>query len=119
MKRALCTVMLIGFLAPQASALPILPEYVAAIQALPSVSATANEAANLVSGVADLVYLPMGASELILSPLPGLGLNRGGKNLGRGLMAPFSILQSVIRLPATAIRGANSAIQGAPGYLLP
>lgn len=102
-----------------AASAPLPPEYVAAATVGPVVHSVAQDTADLINNVADIVFLPMGAAEILLSPLPGMELPQGARNLSRGILAPFKALHAAVRLPATLLRGTKSAISGAPGYLLP
>ena len=48
---------------------------------------------------ADLVHLPLGLVETLLSPLPGLTVVNGLENTGIGLVAPFKVLTALLKLP--------------------
>ncbi len=48
---------------------------------------------------AGVLRLPMGVVEVALCPLPGLSLSRGLRNFGKGLLAPFELTATVLKLP--------------------
>ncbi len=66
---------------------------------------TAKAVAEVPAVAAEVVYLPMGLLEIALCPLPGPSLGGGLRNTGRGLIAPFKLAVTILRLPTRLING--------------
>lgn len=48
---------------------------------------------------AGLLKLPLGATQIVLSPLPGITMTEGIGNIGHGLLAPFDLAATVLKVP--------------------
>jgi hypothetical protein len=59
-----------------------------------------------------VLRLPLGVVEVAFSPLPGLTLFSGLRNIGKGLVAPFKLVESVLVLPYNVLDGCSRAAMG-------
>jgi hypothetical protein len=89
-------------------------EVAAGVEAAPRVLDLASDAARVPYAAAELLYLPMGASEVVLCPLPGVNLGDGLRHLGKGLIAPFKVGVAVLRLPFNVLKHAGSVVKLVP-----
>jgi hypothetical protein len=56
--------------------------------------------------------LPLGLSEMVLSPFPGIGFMEGVDDTVKGVVAPFKFCKAVIDLPGEFFGGLGDAITG-------
>jgi hypothetical protein len=89
-------------------------EVAAAAKAAPAAVDLATEVARVPFAAAELLYLPMGTGEIVLSPLPGIKLGDGLKHLGKGLIAPFKLGIAVLRLPFNVLKHAGEVVEVVP-----
>jgi len=95
----------------------VFPYVAAAAAAAPAVPAAAQVAKDVVAipiSALNIARLPLGAAEVVLSPLPGLTMASGFGNMGRGLVAPFKLIGSVLDLPFSAVGTLLSAFSRTP-----
>ncbi len=53
--------------------------------------------------------LPLGLVQIVLSPLPGVGLVEGLKNTGIGAVAPFKLCIAILEMPYEVMAGLGDA----------
>jgi len=83
--------------APRANATGIGPEVL--LFTSPTVHTIASDILLVPSTLFEIIRLPMGVAEVVLAPLPGLTVDSGMRNIGRGLQAPFRTVGAIIQLP--------------------
>ena len=93
---------------------PYLAAAAAAGPAIPAATQVVKDAIAIPINALSIVRLPLGAAEVLLSPLPGLTMASGFNNMGRGLMAPVKVVGSVLDLPLSAGGALVNAVSGAP-----
>ncbi|GEM_PF-1782952 len=71
----------------------------AAMQSTPHAIDAAASFATVPSAASNLLYLPLGAVKLVMSPLPGISAGSAMNDIGRGVQAPFQIIGAVLKLP--------------------
>ena len=54
--------------------------------------------------------LPLGLVQMVLSPLPGVGLTDGLKNTGIGAVAPFKLCIAILEMPYEIVAGIGDAV---------
>ena len=54
--------------------------------------------------------LPLGLVQIVLSPLPGVGLTDGLKNTGIGAVAPFKLCIAILEMPYEIVAGIGDAV---------
>jgi hypothetical protein len=75
----------------------------AAMKSTPHAIDAAASVATVPSAASNLLYLPLGAVKLVLSPLPGISAGSAMNDIGRGVQAPFQIIAAVLKLPFTLL----------------
>ncbi len=92
----------------------VTPEVVAGVAAARSapkvLSSLASGLASVPGDVAQTLLLPLGVAETVLSPLPGLSMAHGARNIGNGLKGPFSLLGTALKLPLSALSTAAGLV---------
>lgn len=97
-----------------AAVVPYMAAATAAAPALPVATRLAKDVVAIPVKALQIVRLPLGVAETVLSPLPGLRAANGVSNIGRGLAAPFKLIGSVLDLPVSAVGGLMNAFSSAP-----
>ena len=117
MKKILLLLILIlsmlGVHAPPASAATP-AEVAAAAEAAPAAVEVATDVSRVPFAAAELLYLPMGTGEIVLSPLPGVQFVQGVEHLGKGLIAPFKVGIALLRLPFNVLKHAGALLKVLP-----
>lgn len=62
--------------------------------------------------VAHCLRLPLGLTQMLFSPLPGVTFGEGLSNTGRGLVAPFKLCIAVLEMPYEVTCGLGDAANG-------
>ncbi|MFP4176253.1 MAG: hypothetical protein ACOCTQ_02775 [Planctomycetota bacterium] len=70
----------------------------------------AREVVRLPRAASELLYVPMGGAEIVLSPLPGIGLKDGLKHVGKGALAPFKVAMVALELPFKVLEKGGSLV---------
>lgn len=103
----------IVFVACASTGWAVTPEVTAgltAAKAAPQVFSLARDLASIPADVGQTLLLPLGVVETVLSPLPGLSLAHGARNIGTGLKGPFDLLGRVLKLPLSAVNAAAGLV---------
>jgi hypothetical protein len=95
---------------PPVQANPAAAEIALAANALgPAVNLATDVASLSVKTVTGLVRLPLGVAKVALSPLPGIGLASGLRDIGAGLATPFHLASGLLKLPGKVLSVATAA----------
>ena len=70
---------------------------------------TAGVLAEVPASAAGILQLPLGALEIVFSPLPGASFMNGLKNVVSGTMAPLQLAGTVLRVPFKLLDGLAGA----------
>ncbi len=116
--RALVLFVILGCLgaADRLHAATVTPEVaIAAVQAAPAALNLLGSVCKLPLTAAQVLYLPVGALELALAPLPGPTIAGGLTNIGKGLVGILKLVVNIIELPVAAINSISSAVNCGAG----
>jgi hypothetical protein len=95
---------------PPIQASPAVAEVAMAANALgPAVNLATDVASLSIKTVTGLVRLPLGVAKVALSPLPGIGLAGGIRDIGAGLATPFHLVGGLLKLPGKVLNVATAA----------
>ncbi|MFO7822043.1 MAG: hypothetical protein R6V56_08345 [Lentisphaeria bacterium] len=83
-------------------------------QTVPAVADLGKSISKVPMSAAKILRLPLGALELILSPLPGINCLSATKNIGAGLVAPFELGINVLSLPHRLFTGIEKLTPSIP-----
>lgn len=103
--RCLVVLPLLVFVACVSAASPALPVAAGLQEAVPVVRdgvSLLKEIAKVPMDVGEVLLLPMGVVECVVSPLPGVSFMSGLRHVGTGLLAPFCLVRDVLTLPYDA-----------------
>jgi hypothetical protein len=115
-KTAFLLIITIAFLAGRVRPAEALTPSEAALaaEAAPRVLSLAGDVAQVTCAAGELLYLPLGTGEVMLSPLPGISFGSGITHVGKGLLAPFKLGIAVLRLPVSIIKNAGALLHIIP-----
>ncbi len=113
----------VALCSPARAAAPAAVSAVGMTPVVPLAAGLGKDLATIPLSVAEVVRLPMGLVECVLSPLPGISFRSGLQDMGAGIVAPFKLVMAVLRLPydltctlsrvgtGMSLNGANAARQ--------
>jgi hypothetical protein len=83
-------------------------EIQAGMAAAPVAASAIDDVAAIGLAAGRTLYLPLGAGQVLLSPLPGITIKGGLINMGKGLLAPFQAAVGLLKLPFALVRAPAS-----------
>lgn len=85
-------------------------EAAVAAEAAPHAVDLATDVAQVPFAAAEVLYLPLGTGEVLLSPLPGISAIDGVVHVGKGILAPFKLGIAVLKLPYKVLKKGGAVV---------